>query len=204
MTETLHLPEPHEPPEEPPEDESGICQNHMRHIYEWKFRSMGISAQAAGEFLETLSQQHNGRLTPQIIVDAARDENSLIHPCFQWNDSIAAEEHRKQQARQLMGNLIVVHDTGNRQIRTRSRVNIEITREPEEPTTAETPACVPPRRERFYLSVQDVMHDPESRDYLLDQARREIASYRRKYATLNELSLLFSAIDAFLDEAAEV
>ncbi|MEY8313484.1 hypothetical protein AALA61_16315 [Oscillospiraceae bacterium 42-9] len=74
-------------------------------VYDWK-RNMPIRAQAAGEYLETLEQAH-GEITPKIVLDSARLESSLLHPCFEWNDGVAAEKYRETQARFLIRNLVV-------------------------------------------------------------------------------------------------
>ena len=55
----------------------------------------GISAQKVAEEIASIGES----ATPQQIVDRARDENSELHKCFEWDDSIAAENWRKQQAR---------------------------------------------------------------------------------------------------------
>lgn len=43
-----------------------------------------------------------GRLTAKNVVDEARDEDSPLHPHFEWDDSIAGEAHRMAQARELI------------------------------------------------------------------------------------------------------
>ena len=45
--------------------------------------------------------------TPQQIVDAARDEGTELHRCFEWNDSVAAEKYRLTQARTIVCNLVI-------------------------------------------------------------------------------------------------
>lgn len=40
--------------------------------------------------------------TPQQILEKARDESTELHKCFTWDDSIAAEKYRIQEARQIV------------------------------------------------------------------------------------------------------
>ena len=47
-------------------------------------------------------EDRRGRLTPQAVLEAAEDESSALHICFEWDDSKAAYEHRVDQARQLL------------------------------------------------------------------------------------------------------
>lgn len=43
-----------------------------------------------------------GSLTPEAVVDDARDPESVLHPCFEWDDTKAAHQHRLNQARGLI------------------------------------------------------------------------------------------------------
>ena len=49
-----------------------------------------------------LAKQHKGVLTPEIIVQAAQNEDNPLHNQFDWNDSSAAHKHRLDIARQLL------------------------------------------------------------------------------------------------------
>lgn len=51
--------------------------------------------------LKALEDQQ-GRLTPQKVVDAARDPDSPLHAEFIWDDAVAAEKHRLDKARRLL------------------------------------------------------------------------------------------------------
>ena len=53
------------------------------------------------EALIALAELHQGRITPEMVVDAARDPNSPLHSAFTWDDAQAAHEHRLAQARVL-------------------------------------------------------------------------------------------------------
>ena len=47
-------------------------------------------------------EDRRGRLTPEQVVEAARDKASALHDCFEWDDSTAAEKYRLDQARDLL------------------------------------------------------------------------------------------------------
>lgn len=49
-----------------------------------------------------------GELTPAAVVEAARPEDSPIHPALEWHDAIAAERHRAVQARGIIRRVHVV------------------------------------------------------------------------------------------------
>lgn len=46
--------------------------------------------------------------SPANILDRARAEDSPLHPYFEWNDSVAAERYRIDQARTLVSSIMIV------------------------------------------------------------------------------------------------
>ena len=44
---------------------------------------------------------------PAEIVEAAKDEESELHKCFEWDDTKAAHKYRLTQARTLVLNLVI-------------------------------------------------------------------------------------------------
>jgi len=61
----------------------------------------GVDAQTIGEALSDIEREE-GAITPEAVVDSARPEDSPLHPCFTWDDRVAAEEFRKSEARNLV------------------------------------------------------------------------------------------------------
>jgi len=52
--------------------------------------------------------ERKGRLTASKVVDAARNPASPLHACFEWDDDVAAEGYRLEQARRLIRGVKVV------------------------------------------------------------------------------------------------
>lgn len=50
-----------------------------------------------------------GKLTPDIVLDEARDASHPLHNRFEWDDSVAAEAFRREQARQLIKTVKLVY-----------------------------------------------------------------------------------------------
>lgn len=46
-------------------------------------------------------------LDPEMVVTAARSKNHPLHPRFEWDDKVAGQQYRIQQARQLIGSVRV-------------------------------------------------------------------------------------------------
>ena len=79
-----------------------------RMIYGWRQGSrVNLDAQKVGEAIERLQKGQNDPLEPSTVVNAARDPASVMHPHFQWDDAIAAEAFREDQARDLVRSLTV-------------------------------------------------------------------------------------------------
>lgn len=144
-------------------------------IYKVKsgFHLKASLAQSVGEECERLESE--GRLTPRNLVEASRPEDAPLHDCFEWDDTAAAEKWRDAQAAYIIRS-----------------VEVSVT-EHSEPTRAFVATVSDDKRE--YRAIGYVLRSTESRDALLESARRELLSFRRKYATLYELAKVFAAID---------
>lgn len=79
---------------------------------------IGNDAESLAE-LERLADANDGALTPAIVLEAARDEDSVLHRHFDWHDASAAEKYRLDQARTLIRSykLHVVDGDGERTTR---------------------------------------------------------------------------------------
>lgn len=60
-----------------------------------------------GELLSV--REAHGKLTPQLVVDVARDPAHPLHSRFEWNDAVAGEAWRRQQAHELIRKAKVVY-----------------------------------------------------------------------------------------------
>lgn len=150
-----------------------------RVIYGWRAGSrVNIDAQAAGEALANLQKGHNGLLEPEMVVDAARDEASPLHPHFEWDNAVAAEAFRADQARELVRSLTVDISRSNLETKAvRAFVNVDI------------------GSERGYLSTFTAMSSEELRKQVLERAFGELEAWRARHAELSELARIFAAID---------
>lgn len=147
-------------------------------IYRWKEGArMAADAAKVGPELERIRIRHNGRLEPDWVVHEAKAEASPLHPLFEWNDTIAAQNYRVDQARGVIRSIEVVIEDRPEQKPVRAFVSV--VRE----------------NDRTYTSVQDAMSDPKLREQVLRAALAELEAWRRRYAELVELANVFAAID---------
>jgi hypothetical protein len=156
--------------------------------YGWRPGSrVELDAQKAGEALARLEKRHNGLLEPETIVVSAKNAASALHGHFEWDDSVAAGEYRKDQARELVRSLTI--DI--------SRSNVE----PAKPIRAYV--SVESGGERGYASVATAMSSIELRRQVIARAWAELEAWRQRHAELVELGRVFSMIDQGPPEAAD-
>ena len=117
-----------------------------------------------------------GRLTPAVVVDEARPKRHPLHRFFEWDDKVAGEEYRKEQARDLIR-------------------SVKIVRVREDATIS---------RARAYLSVKDtegfayrptdeVLSDPFMAKLALADMEREWRTLKAKWEHMQEFRALILA-----------
>lgn len=114
--------------------------------------------------------------SPEQIVEAAKDENSELHKCFTWDDTVAAENWRKHQARVLVAQLVIKTETTDK-----------------EPVAVRVIASTNVRNE--YKPVVKVLEVEQDYADLLARAVAELKAFQQKYKTIKELREIFEAID---------
>jgi hypothetical protein len=147
-------------------------------------------AAVIGPELERLAD--TGHSTAKDILEAARPKRSKLHPFFDWDDEAAAEKWRLHSARVMAANIhIRVVGADGDERTTRAFHPVRVTENEED------------GKQRPYTSIAAIMADPDLSGQLLDRAKRDLGTFRRKYAVLSELQGVFAAIDELsLEEAA--
>jgi hypothetical protein len=128
----------------------------------------------------------SGTLKQGQVVEAARKKGTALYQSFEkeglWNDSVAAKRARLDYAGQLI-----------------RRYTIRITEDQREPVRAVVSLIedrVSGSGHPGYRRVQDVLADDSLRDNLIETALMELRAFRRKYEQLQELTGLWTAMDA--------
>lgn len=114
--------------------------------------------------------------SPEQIVEAAREENTELHKCFTWNDTVAAESWRRHQARMLVAQLVIKTETTDR-----------------EPVAVRVIASTATRNE--YKPVVKLIEAEQDYADLLARAINELKAFQQKYKAITELREIFAAID---------
>lgn len=133
---------------------------------------------AVGIHLEFLRAQSKGELTPEDVLNDAKNDNSPLHSYFEWDDGKAAHQHRLRQARGLIRAVVAVYvEDGKPAVRQRAYVHIP---------NSETP---------HYRETTHAMSQQDTRELVLKRAWSELQAWRSKYADLKEFAELVHTIN---------
>lgn len=144
-------------------------------------RMTDAQAERFGVRLNALVEKHGGSVTPEIVVNDARQEDSPLRDWFEWDDNKAAARYRLRQAREMLRSVVTVvilDERAEREEEIRAFHNIVI------------------EDERIYAPVARVLTEADLRKQMVEQALRELDAWRRRYKQYAELAAIFEAIDA--------
>lgn len=118
-----------------------------------------------------------GMLTPELVVDEARDEAHPLHARFEWDNAVAGEAWRREQAAQLIRSVRVKYaetSSGPRDVR------------------AFVAMPQADSRSQQYEPVESVLADPIQRAILLRDMEREWKTFKARYSHMAEFAALIS------------
>jgi hypothetical protein len=136
-----------------------------------------VSAQVVGEEIERIRLERGAFFQTDDLVDGGRREDSILHPAFEWDSEIGAEEWRKQQARQLISHITIVDENKPPDEQMRAYVSV--------------PTSVGPR----YTTVAHAFAVPELRACVLSQALADLETFKRRYECFIELAESLAAVE---------
>lgn len=142
----------------------------------------GIPAQVVGERLEEIAAANEGLISPQAVVDDARQKASPLHGAFEWNVRKAAEAHWISRAQQIIRCVVRVKDEAH---------------DPEDaPKIIQAYVAVGTKESgsRYMASVR-AFSNVETRELVLTREIAQLKGWRRRNEHLEELANVFAAID---------
>ncbi len=140
--------------------------------------------QAFGDALETITRKH-GELKPKNVVEAARNKRHVLHKHFEWDDGLAAEKYRLDQARTII-RIVRVNDDETDDGTTRAFQSIHA------------------GDGTSYKSIEDIRGSVTFQVALLKSARAELESFKRRYKNLKDVCDAVSKVQKLIDERAGV
>lgn len=123
--------------------------------------------QVIGEALATIAEKNGGQLQPRAVLEEARNKLHPLHPHFEWNDSVAAEHYRVDQARNLI-RIVRVEDDNSADGTKRAFISIN-------------------DGETAYHPVAAVQRSADLQRALLRQAQKELDAFERRYRELGDI-----------------
>jgi hypothetical protein len=140
-------------------------------------------AQRYGERIEALAEGGDGSVTSVVVYEDAKKKRSPLHEYFQWDDAVAAEAYRLNQAEYLLRSIyVIVTKEDGAEDEVRAFHNVVIERPEEQP-------------ERTYAPLARVLSEEELRRQVLAKAMHEFEQWRKRYQQYKELAPLFKVYE---------
>lgn len=156
--------------------------------YSWKYGNR-FDANMVGEEFAAI-EKRDGALTKEAIVDAARPEDAPMHGMFEWDDAVAGELYRQNQAgyyiRNLEVDIVPVGDANGRTVTMRAYTNVA-------PVVENTPEC-----KGTFINVNRAIESPDTYKIMLDRAKNTLRIFRDQYAEIRELRPVMLEIDRLI------
>lgn len=150
---------------------------------------ISLDPEAVGTEISELYDDR-GTTTPDAVIARASDPDSAMHSHFEWDDAVAAQEHRREQARLLLRSIrIVAVGSDEPQL-----VNVAVRMAPDEPRVYQLASEAVKDRDLWAQVWNDTVTKLEGLDARLGELERveqgkRLATVRRiraKLATTRE------------------
>ena len=147
-----------------------------------------------GELLLELAERNGGELTPEKVLETARDKNSGLHHLFEWDNEKASEQYRIWQASALIRRIRVTVAAQDEKVY-RIRVFQNICPERENDIDVDNDKPGPPKG--VYITMKDALTDHS--DQVLAAAKRDARAFQQKYAALAAVAPIIESISLVFD-----
>lgn len=123
--------------------------------------------QRIGEALEAIAKANGGEIIPAAVVESARAQRHPLHRHFEWDDAVAAESFRLDQARSLIRAIHIVDD------------------KKQEPPRAFL--SIADKGGTSYRRLEDVQDSARLQALVLEAAERDLKAFEIRYRELGEI-----------------
>lgn len=114
-------------------------------------------------------------LTPKLVVDQARQKNHPLHTFFEWDNKIAGEKYRENQARKLIGKVRIAKENKAGEMMS-LRAFHSVSR-------ADSPSPT-------FMPLEEIVENPMTMQILLADMRREVAALKRRYGDMAQFEAI--------------
>lgn len=162
--------------------------------YEWNGRlSTHIPIEKAVGELKRIYER-DGKIAPPVVVKESEGKEAPLHGAFTWDDSLAAQIQRENEARSLMRRIVVVHRDAHGDATTapvRGFVAVPVMQD--NGNQAMDHRTNQPMQ--TYVPVVSVMSQDDLRRQYVAKAYAELQSWRQRYQDIEAFARLFEEID---------
>ena len=188
----------------------------LKDSYQWKNGSrFKVDPGVVGARLEQLAELGSGQITTEMVANEATDLNSPLYELFEHDIELAAYEYHKQQARQIVNNLVIVTvipaPKRNEPVTSANNIIVDLRTDDgdgDDDDTVDTPVVarafpsVFVGGNHYYTPLQVVLRDSMLKSQYLAGIYNELKSLARKAKDFKIFGEVVEAIDA-LPELAE-
>lgn len=134
--------------------------------------------------INELAKLNGGRITPETVMRDAEDPTSPLHDSFEWDDEVAAYQHRLDQARALIRSVRIVVTTDTTVVK-----SVAYIRDPDMD-----------EQEQGYVSVEVLKRSKrKAREAVRYEAERAYSAMQRARDVASALGL-DDAVDAVIED----
>lgn len=123
--------------------------------------------QRIGEALEAIAKANGGEITPPAVVESARAQRHPLHRHFEWDDAVAAEAFRLDQARMLIRAIHIV--------------------DKERPEPPRAFLSIADKGGTSYRRLEDVKDSAGLQALVLEAAERDLKAFEVRYSELQDV-----------------
>lgn len=161
----------------------------MVYEYSWSGPQYAVSAEKVAKHLQKLEDE-KGSVTREDFLESARSEESEMHKLFEWDDTVAAEKYRLRQATDI------IHS-----------IKITVVEEEKQPVRMNAFVIPGYTEKQFgkkggYINIRKATENVDTKDWLLQDARKNARWFMDKYRFIGELADVVKAIEGFLERTA--
>jgi hypothetical protein len=160
-------------------------------VIDWKKGStFKVDPRRAYDEIERVNGLFGGFAPDGQLVEVSKEPNAVLHSLFDWDDSSAAQKYRLNTEKRIKRSLVAVYRSTQQVLQpqpVRVYHRARVVSSQDDKTS-----------QRLWVSTFAMLQDPDGREQLLENARRDLQIFANKYRQLDELASILDPIDILL------
>jgi len=151
--------------------------------YEW-FHGMldkTLDAQATGEYLESLVEKYNSKLTVDEVIADAKTRTSPLHKGLTWDDPVAADKWRRKEAKTLLNALTIKDPKAKKKNMGKTRAFVFV--------------HVPGYDRKVWMPLKTAMQDAELKAQVIETALHQLTRWMTNWGGRRELGFVAREVE---------